>query len=119
MAVVYGPLTVFYMIVALFSINFPSPTFCGVIMFFQIVGNPVVVQLMVQDSHGEHSQLLDIAITFASLWNFDFFRKYYRFCIHPNASALLVMSLELPVAVYTLVFIGLTFAMVKLHDRTF
>ena len=118
-AVVYGPLTLFYVIVALFAINFASPTFCGVVMFFQIVGNPVVVQLMVQDSHGEHSQLLDIAITFASLWNLDFFRKYYKFCLHPNASALLVMSLELPVAIYPLVLIGVTFAMVKLHDRNF
>ena len=117
LAVVYIPLTLFYIDVAMFSINFTSPTLSGVITFFQIAANPGVVQLIIQELNVKHSPVMDISISFASLWNLDFFRKYYKFCLYPNASALLIMSLELPVAVFPLVLIGVTFAMVKLHDQ--
>ena len=46
LAVVYIPLTLFYIVVALFSaINFTSPTLHGVITFFQIAVSPGVIQL--------------------------------------------------------------------------
>ena len=117
LAVVYIPLTLFYIIVALFSINFTSPTLSGVIMFFQIAANPGVVQLIVQEFNRKHLLIMGISISFALLWNLDFLRKYRNFCLNPNASALLIMSLELPVAVFPLVLIGVTFAMVKLHNQ--
>ena len=119
LAVVYIPLTLFYIVVALFSINFASPTFSGVVLFFQIAANPVFVQLALQHFHNKLSPAMDIAISFASLWNLDFFRNYYKFCLYPNASAILIMALELPVAVFPLVLIGVTFTMVKLHDQNF
>ena len=117
LAVVYIPLTLFYIVVAMLSINFTSPTLSGVITFFQIAANPGVVQLIVQEFNVKHSLVMDISISFASLWNLDFLRKYCNFCLNPNTSALLIMSLELPVAVFPLVLIGVTYAMVKLHDQ--
>ena len=117
LAVVYIPLTLFYIVVAMFSINFTSPTFSGVITFFQIAANAAFVQLIIQELNVKHLPFMDISISFTSLWNLDFFRKYYKFRLYPNASALLIMSLELPVAVFPLVLIGVTYAMVKLHDQ--
>ena len=114
LAVVYIPLTLFYIVVAMFSINFTSPTLSGVITFFKIAANPGVFQLIIQELNENHSLIMDISISFASLWNLDFLRI---FALIQNASALLIMSLELPVAVFPLVLIGVTYAMVKLHDQ--
>ena len=81
LAVVYFPLKLFYIVVAMFSINFTSPTLSGVITFYQIAANPAVVQLIVHETNSKQSVAMDIAISFASFWNLDFFRKYYKFCL--------------------------------------
>ena len=46
LAVAYLPLTVFYLFVALFSINFVSPKLGGVVIIFKIVGNPSLVGIL-------------------------------------------------------------------------
>ena len=44
LAVAFLPLTLFYILVTLFSISFTSPLLTGLVMVFQIEGHPVQIQ---------------------------------------------------------------------------
>ena len=119
-AVVYVPLTLFYIFVTLFSINFTSITFTSIVMLCQICSNPLLARLILS---GLHAQLPlyyiagKIVITFISVWNLDFFRAFYSFCLYPGASQNFIMALEFVKAFYPLLLIGVTFLLVKLHDN--
>ena len=77
----YTPLTFLYIVVAIFTINFASPTLSGAIMFFQIAGNPTVVQMT--SNHWIFppfvTMLIQGAFSFASFWNLDFSESIIRF----------------------------------------
>ena len=115
------PLTLFYILVTLFSISFTSPTLSAVVTVFQIAANPFQLQLFVGPVKVGMPlpKLLNVALSFASFWNLDFFRMYYSFCLHPSASAMDIMALEYALAVFPVFLIGITFALVKLHDYRF
>ena len=116
------PLTLFYILVTLFSISFTSPTLSAVVTVFQIGVNPLQLQVfvgLVKSKVVLSPKLLKVALSFASFWNLDFFRMYYSFCLHPRASAMDIMALEYAMAVFPVFLIGITFALVKLHDHRF
>ena len=122
LAAAYIPLTALYIGVSIFTINFASPEFSGAIMFFQMVGNPTVIQFtltFVMSTLPGLVQLMRVAFSFASFWNLDFFRVYYTFCLHPNSSAELIMALDFGKAVFPVILIGVTVALVKLHDKNY
>ena len=113
------PLTLFYILVTLFSISFTSPTLSAVVTLFQIGANPVQLQIfvgVVKLKAIYFPKLLKVALSFASFWNLDFFHMYYSFCLHPKASAMDIMALEYALNVFP---IGITFALVRLHDHRF
>ena len=121
-AVAFLPLTLFYILVTLFSISFTSPLLSGLVMAFQIEGHPVQVQLYLSLAKSGiiiYSKLFKILLTTASLWNLDFFRLYYSFCLHPDASAMTVMALDYTTTVYPVILIGVTYVMVQLYDHNF
>jgi hypothetical protein len=122
-AVAFGPLTLFYILVTIFSISFTSPMLSGLVMTYQVVGNPVQLQvflsLVKSGSIAISPQLLKVVLSFASLWNLDFFRLYYSFCLHPNASAMAVMALDYATTIYPVLLIAVTYVMVKLYDSNF
>ena len=117
--VAFLPLTLFYVVVTLFSISFTSPLLSGVVLIFQISANPLQLQIFlsaVASGHIVHPMALKVVLSFASLWNLDFFRLFYSFCLHPNTSAVEIMALDYAIAVYPVFLIAITYMMVKLHD---
>ena len=117
LAVAYVPLTFFYIFVALFSINFTSPMLSGAVMLFQIGANPFLTMLIVySESDTRFGQLVKFGF---SLWNLDFFRAYYSFCLHPNATERDIMALEYGIAIFPIVLIFITYLLVKLHDHNY
>ena len=116
LAVAYLSLTLFYVFVTIFSINFTSPTLCGVVMMFQIVGNPFLQNIFLVDYQSRSLLIVSALVTF---WNLDFFRAYYSFCLYPSASEMTIYALEFPLAIFPIFLIGVTFLLVKAHDHNF
>ena len=114
LAVAYGPIAIFYIFAALFSINFTSPTISGVILMFQSFGNPLLLSLFLVFIK---SPYLIAVFSFASLWNLDFLRAYFSFCLYPSASAMTITALEFPLALFPFFLIAITYLLVKLHDK--
>ena len=122
LAAAFLPLTLFYILLTLFSISFTSPPLTGLVLAFQMGGHPVYLQLCLSlEKAGVlyHPKLLMVLQSIASLLNLDFFRLYYSFCLHPGASAMAIMALDYATTVYPVVLIGVTYVMVKLHDHNF
>ena len=120
LAVAFLPLTLFYIVVTLFSISFTSPLLSGVVLLFQITTNPIQISIFVSLMEAGlivAPEPLKIALSLASVWNLDFFRLYYSFCLYPNASEMTITSLEYALAVYPVFLIVLTYVMVKLYDH--
>ena len=122
LTVAFLPLTLFYIVVTLFSISFTHPLLAGMVTTFQIIAQPIQLQLFLSfmKSFGlvQH-KILRALLSFASFWNLDFFRMYYSFCLHPDASAMAIMALDYATTVYPVVLIGVTYVMVKLYDHNF
>ena len=123
-AVAFLPLTLFYILVTLFSISFTSPLLSGLVMAFQIGGHPTQLQLCLSLIKAGFFNYLNpkfimLLLSVASLWNLDFFRLYYSFCLHPDASAMTIMALDYATTVYPVILIGVTYVMVQLYDHNF
>ena len=122
MAVAFLPLTLFYILVTLLSISFTSPTVSGVVTVYQIGVHPIQLQIFLSlAKSGEvvAYKPLKVLLSFAALWNLDFFRLYYSFCLHPDASAMTIMALDYATTVYPVILIGVTYVMVQLYDHNF
>ena len=122
-AVAYLPLTLFYILVTLFSISFTSPLLIALVMSSQVTGNPVQAQIFLSLMKSRVSviepKFLTVLLSFLSLGNLDFFRLYYSFCLHPDASAMTIMALDYATTVYPVILIGVTYVMVQLYDHNF
>ena len=60
------------------------------------------------------SYIIKVIAGLYSIWNLDFFRSIYPpFCLHPNMSALGVLSLDYLVAIYPMVAVILTYIIVQ------
>ena len=120
-AVSFLPLTLFYILVTLFSISFTSPLRTGLVMVFQIEGHPIQTQLFLSLAKSSipliEPRILKALLSIASFWNLDFFRLYYSFCLHPDASAMAIMALDYATTVYPVILIGVTYVLVKLYDH--
>ena len=120
LAVAFLPLTLFYILVTLFSISFTSPLLTGLVMAFQILGQPMQAQLFLSLAKSLiEPRILKALLSIASFWNLDFFRLYYSFCLHPDASAMAIMALDYATTVYPVILIGVTYVLVKLYDHNF
>ena len=122
LAVAFLPLTLFYILVTLFSISFTSPLLTGLVMVFQIEGHPIQTQQflsLVKSGLVVYPKLFKALLSIASLWNLDFFRLYYSFCLHPDASAMAIIALDYATTVYPVILIGVTYVLVKLYDHNF
>ena len=121
-AVVYGPLTVFYMAAIVFRITATSGlTICYVTICQMLTVRGLVQWVTSISGDGLHyyqNVSIKVILTLFTIWNLDFFRTIYpSFCLHPNISALHVLLLDYLVAVYPLILILITYSFVKLHDR--
>ena len=58
--------------------------------------------------------VMKVIAGFYSIWNLDLFRSIYPpFCLHPDISALGILSLDYLVAIYPMVAVVLTYIIVQ------
>ena len=113
LAVAFLPLTLFYIVIAVFKISILTGDFVGFVLACQIVTSQVNI-----GNINKMSYYLNVFLSVFAIWNLDFFRLLYaRFCIHPDMTTLQVLALDYLVAVYPLFLIFLTYTAVLLHDR--
>ena len=110
LAVAYGPLALFYVLVAMFSISFTSPTVIGLVMVCQVIATPSALELL-GGIAGEYSKILGM---YALFFNLDFGRIYYNICLNPSATAIQIQVMDYGIVVFPVV---LTYFLVQLHDK--
>ena len=113
LAVAFLPLTLFYIIIAVFKISILTGDFVGFMLACQIMTSQVTIGSIYKISYG-----FKLLQSFFEIWNLDFLRSLNSpFCIHPDMTTLQVLALDYLVAVYPLFLIFLTYTAVLLHDR--
>ena len=115
-AVAYLPLTIFYLIIITFKISANSGLLVGCVTLSQMMATYSLVQLYLanDDQNITTSFLIKMIAGLYSICNLDFFRSIYPpFCLHPNMSALSVLSLDYMVAIYPMVAVILTYIIVQ------
>ena len=118
LAAAYLPLTLFYIVVALFSISFTSPVVIGLIMVCQLIASPLLLQLLERfASDTKYGKFLKLSATIEALFNLDFGRIYYSFCLNPTVSAIELKCLDYGIVVFPVFLILLTNLLVGLHSK--
>ena len=122
-AVAYGPLTVFFLVVMMFHISAPSPSMSAFILVCQLGTAPVQMRTLANQLR-DNPQLVQASVcslfTFNGVWNLDFLRLVYSpFSLNPSISTLQILSLDYAVAAYPLLLIVVTYFIVGLHDNDF
>jgi len=116
--VAFLPLTVFFVVVALFKISAMSDSMAAYVFTCQVVTMPATTKLLVFSSSGGLLTVTKILLTLFSIWNLDFFRSIYQpFCLHPELNLMQVIALDYLVAVYPMILVAITYSAVALHDR--
>ena len=122
-AIAYGPLTIFFVIIVVFTVSVNSAPLHGYIFVAQIMAASIVMRILqalreVQQLRYSQYSLIKFGATVYGFWNLDFFRfanQYY--CLHPSFTTLTVMSLDYLIAIYPIMIIVLMYVMVELHGR--
>ena len=124
-AVAYGPLTVFFLVITMFHISVPSPLMSAFVLVCQLGTAPVQMR-MLTDNIRSNSQFIQVfAHSLSSLYgvrNLDFLRLVYSpFSFNPSISTLQILALDYAVAAaaYPLFLIVATYFIVELHDNDF
>ena len=122
LAVAYGPLTIFYVIIILFKVNVHSSWLQGYVFLCQYIASPVVLRKGFavfrenRDVYVVAFKLAQVLMTVAGIWNFDFFRLY-NFNICFTLRPLEVLSLDFLIALYPLLLIILTYILIASYDQ--
>ena len=117
-AVAFLPLSFFYILVLLLSINLHSSELQGTVLINQFLSLPLVVRLTILASKQNSPlyrafQLLEV---FYGIWTLDFFRLYdYNICFH--ISSLATLSLDYIVAVYPIFLVFVTYLLTIFFSR--
>ena len=119
-AVAYGPLTVFLIMIVLFTVSVNSVPLHGWIFVCQSMASSFYMRVVTRLAEIQHIDPYSYRIlgTIYGIWNLDFFRTVYRpFCLHSSLTTLQVMSLDYIIAAYPLVIIVIMYVLVDLHSR--
>ena len=121
LAVAFGPLTVFSVIISVFHISPSSPYLHGFIFTANILCSPNIIRITVlsdEKQSGRNSWIYKIFFSLFGIWNLDFFRTVYKpFCLHPKVSAIQALAMDYLVAAYPLTLVAVTYVLVTLHTR--
>ena len=119
----YLPLTVFYLIIITFEISANSGLLVGCVTISQMMATYSLVQVYLA------TYILNTTTSFQkkkkiaglySIWNLHFFGSLYPpFCLHPNMTALGVLSLDYLVAIYPTVAVISTYIIVQKFSYVF
>ena len=113
--VAYLPLTVFYLTIITLKISANSGLLVGYVNISQIMATYNLIQAYILiNFQNKNNYIIKLIIGLYSIWNLDFFRSIYPpFCLHPNMSALGVLSLDYLVAIHPIVGVILTYIIVQ------
>ena len=122
LAVLLTPLTIFFIIVIIFTVRATSPPFTAFILYCQIFTN-----MYKMNPHPFSRMFIDnfispyvykLVFTVIDIWSLDFFRHLVPpFCVSSSLSNTHVLILELLPPFYILVLIVLTYVLIELHAR--
>ena len=114
-AVAYVPLTVFYIVIVVLKVSGPMVAYVAA---SQMIVAPGLARFYYNTFHFQHHTTVSLMESLYAIWNLDFFRGFYQpFCLHPNMSILLTISLDYIVGLYPLLLILITYILVQLHDH--
>lgn len=122
-AVAYGPLTVFFIVMVSCRISVISGKLNAFVNFSQGLTSSANLRVILAalESNGKYvaSQwLVKILASLLSVWNLDFFRTLvYPICL--NVTTLQALALDYGIAVYPLILIGMTYVLIELHEHNF
>ena len=122
-ALAYGPLTVFLIVLIIFRVSINSAPLLGFIFVAQVSSTAFQMRLgegMLQVGHYEPYQVIGVKLlgTIYGIWNLDFFRSIIPpFCIHPQLSTIQVMCLDYLIASYPCIVILVTYTIIEFHSR--
>lgn len=119
-AIAYGPLTIFIVLIVVFTVSVNSAPLHGYIFVAQILALPITLRIfkaIIEIKPLQGSSLIAFGATVYGFWNLDFFRfaNPDYFCLHPSLSTLGIMSLDYLIALYPLIIIVLMYVMVESH----
>ena len=114
-AVAYLPLTVFYLIIITIKISANSGLLVGCVAISQMLATYNLFQeYILINFKNKKNYMIKFLLSMHSIWNLNFFRSLYPpFCLHPNMSALGVLSLDYLVAIYPMLVVVLTYIIVQ------
>ena len=115
------PLTVFYIVAVLVSLNVTSSSLSGVVLVIQCITSPIQMDILASNTYVKGGlTLIKIIVSIVCMVNLDFFRMVYSpFCLHPKANILEILSLDYIVAVYPFLLIFMTYSIVTAYDRKY
>ena len=122
--IAYLPVTALYLVVIVFQLNATSPSMSACIFVCQLISSPSYMSLLngylktQPDPTSFDNVILKIVIFMYGIWNLDFYRMDGSLCLHPRISALQVIALDYAIALYPLVLIFITYALVQVHDQS-
>ena len=118
LAVAFGPLTLFYIIVVIFKVSATSPRFSSYVIFCQWITEPISVRVTLRTTRKFPAiDVITRILTSAyGIWNLDFFRS-----LHPpiclDVSTLSTLALDYAGAFFSLFLILITYFLIKLYSR--
>ena len=118
--VAYGPLTVFLLLIIVFTISVNTAPLHGWIFVCQVIAasNHMRVTTTMAENNFIPNYSYKTFGTVYGIWNLDFFRSLYSpFCLHSSLNTLQVMSLDYVIAAYPIAIIVLMYILVDLHSH--
>lgn len=117
-AVAFGPPTLFFIAVLTIRLSVTSGTMVGFVTVCQVLATSVEARFKTVELGGDLSIHYKVIFTLYSIWNLDFFRPLYPpFCLHPNMSMLLAISLDYVIALYPVILVLMTFVVSSIYDK--
>ena len=115
---VFGPLTIFYLIVFLFRINAAAPYISLVILLAQILSTRHIGSFVLSHYLTNFNIANKILISLYSVWNLDVLQVYMPpMCLGKHFGNLEVLAFQYLIALYPLILVLVTYTLAELHAR--
>ena len=115
---VFGPLTIFYLIVFLFRINAAAPYISLVILLAQVISTRQIADIFLSKYISTSNIANKFLISIYSIWNLDVLQVYMPpMCLGKHISNLEVLAFQYLIALYPLILVLVTYALAELHAR--
>ena len=119
-AIAFGPLTVFLVLVLCCRISATSPKLYAFVTVSQALSYPAIVRLVLFFVNKKsYPIVVRILLAIYGFWNLDFFRTLIPHKICLKADTLQALALDYSIAFYPLALIIVTYVLIELHAHNF